>query len=80
MITCLGLVVGAVTSTDRQDVLKQCAEYIYTHRYLEGSNVSFEIDGQIYCTLVDTHISDGYFYMMVLMYDGFTSATRIKLD
>ena len=80
MITCMGLVVGAITSAIRNDVLEKCARFIYTHRYLEDTNVSFEIDGEIYCTLVDTLVSDGFFYMMVLMYDGFTSATRIKLD
>ena len=73
MITCLGLVVGAVISTSRQDVLNQCAEFLRTHRYLLDKNVDFEIDREIYATVIDTCVyPDGVFGALFKMYDGFT--------
>lgn len=74
MITCLGLVVGIVDSAIRQDVLNQCAEFLNTHRYLVGLNVEFEINREVYCTVIDTcEYSDGKFGVLFRMYDGQTT-------
>ena len=79
MITCLGLVVGAVTSADRHEVLKQCAKFIDTHRYLNKRGVQFEIDGVVYATVYDTHdCDDGYFAVLFIMYDRFTDGVQVK--
>ena len=72
MITCLGLVVGAITSTSRQDVLNQCARFLSTHRYLLGKQIDFEIDREVYATVIDTcEYPDGVFGALFKMYDGF---------
>ena len=73
MITCLGLIVGAVVSTSKQDVLNQCARFLDTHRYLLEKNADFEIDGKVYATVIDTcEYPDGVFGALFKMYDGFT--------
>lgn len=78
MITCSGLVVGVVESIMRNDVLKQCARFLNTHRYLLGKKVSFEIDGVAYCTMVDSHdFEDGEFGVLFHMYDGFMEAVGV---
>ena len=76
MITCLGLVVGVVESPVRQDVLKQCVEFLSNHMYLLGKNVEFLIDGKVYATVID-HCTTGGFGALFEMYDGFTSCMFI---
>jgi hypothetical protein len=74
MITCLGLVVGVVQSAIRQDVLNQCAEFLKTHRYLNGTNIEFEIDREVYATAIDTcEYPDGRFGVLFTMYNGQTT-------
>lgn len=74
MITCLGLIVGVVDSTSRQDVLNKCAEFLSTHRYLLDKNVDFEIDREVYATVIDTYeYPDGVFGALFRMYDGRTN-------
>lgn len=74
MITCLGLIVGLVDSTSRQDVLNKCAEFLSTHKYLLGKIVDFEIDRKVYATVIDTcEYPDGKFGALFSMYDGRTS-------
>ena len=74
MITCLGLVVGVVESAIRQDVLNQCAEFLRTHRYLCDKNVQFEIDREVYTTVIDTcEYPDGMFGVLFRMYNGQTT-------
>ena len=79
MITCLGLVVGAVTSADKREVLSQCARFIDTHRYLNKRGVQFEIDGFVYATVYATHdFDDGYFAVSFDMYDGFNTGVQVR--
>lgn len=60
MITCLGLIVGIVDSCNRVDILRKCAEHVLKYHLSKG--VFFEIDGEIYAYLADTHTwSDGCF-------------------
>lgn len=78
MITCLGLVVGAISTAERHEVLKQCARFLDTHRYLLGKPVQFEIDGHVYATVYDTHdFDDGYFGVLFDMYDGYTTVVQV---
>lgn len=79
MITCLGLVVGAVTSADRFEVLKQCARFLDTHRYLlDNSWVCFEIAGEVYATVRSTHdFKDGYLAVAFKMYDYDTEFVQV---
>lgn len=78
MITCLGLVVGVVTSIDRRDVLRQCADFLNKHRYLLEKNVQFEIDREVYATVYDTHDFDnGYFGVLFDMYDGQPAVVQV---
>ena len=73
MITCLGLIVGIIKSVNTQDVLNQCAKFLCTHKYLIDKKVDFEIEGQVYATVVDTcKYPDGKFGVLFNMYDGFT--------
>lgn len=71
MITCLGLPVGIVESASAQDVLNQCARFLSTHQYLRETNAEFEIDGTVFCTLLDTNNDNG-FVALFRTYDGFT--------
>ena len=78
MITCLGLIVGVVEYTKRCDVLRQCASFLNTHRYLLGKCIEFEIDRVVYATVVDTHdFDDGKFGVLFDMYDGFTDGVEV---
>ncbi len=70
MITCLGLIVGIVESASREDVLCQCAKFLKTHQYLNGLEVEFEIDRQVYATALDTHNFDDEFGVLFKTYDG----------
>jgi hypothetical protein len=79
MITCLGLVVGVVTSTDRREVLEQCARFLHNHHIL-NTRVEFEIDKEVYATIYDTeYFDDGYFGVLFKMYDGFIDGIQIPV-
>lgn len=54
MITCLGLVVGAVMSANWADVELQCAKWLQSHAYLEP-RFSFEINGEQVLILTDRY-------------------------
>lgn len=70
MITCLGLVVGTVTSPCKQDTLNTCAKFLSTHKNLLKVGTKFEIDGIVYTTVID-FVSDEYdFAVMFRLYDG----------
>ena len=73
MITCLGLIVGVVENASRTDVLRQCAKFLQSHKYLIGISVEFEIDRQVYATVLDTHNFDDGFGVLFKMYDGRTT-------
>lgn len=78
MITCLGIVVGIVESENTTDVLKQCANFLKTHRYLNKKGVEFEIEGMIFATVVDTHnFEDGEFGVLFQKYDNFMEAVGV---
>lgn len=71
MITCLGLIVGVVTSASRQDVLNQCTEFLKNHKYLLGSEINFEIDREVYATVKDSsEQSNGNLLILFKTYDG----------
>ena len=72
MITCMGLVVGAVDSPYKDDVLRQCTEFLSNHLNLLSNYPEFIIDGLAYATVVDWCTTDG-FGVAFKMYDGFTS-------
>ena len=79
MITCLGLIVGVVMSTNRREVLEQCARFLNTHRYLLDSHVEFEIDKEVYATVYATHdFDDGYLGVLFRMYDGCTDCVQVE--
>lgn len=74
MITCLGLVVGELKSCVRQFTLNECAKFIKEHSYLISSNhFDFEIDRQVYATVLDTYEENGKLYVYFRMYNGETS-------
>lgn len=74
MITCLGLVVGAVKSCVREFVLNECAKFIKEHSYLiDSSHFDFEIDKQVYATVLDTYEEEGKLYVYFRMYNGSTA-------
>ena len=78
MITCLGLIVGMVTSAVRQDVLNQCAEFMKKHAYLHGKVVEFEINKVVYATAFDSAMfDDGKFGVLFETYDGFTLGAEV---
>lgn len=80
MITCMGIVVGAVTSANRQDVLNQCARFLHTHRYLLDCNAVFVIDGQSYAAVLDTCDEHDELWVLFEMYDGHVVAGIAQLD
>lgn len=54
MITCMGLIVGSVDSCVRQFTLKKCGEFLRKYPYLlKIENLTFEIDNQPYCMILD---------------------------
>ena len=71
MITCLGLVVGTVKSATTQDILNQCTMFLKEHIHLHDTNAEFEINGTVFCTLLDTCTENG-FVALFRMHDGFT--------
>ena len=73
MITCLGLVVGEVKSCVREFVLNECAKFIREHSYLIGSHFDFEINRQVYATVLDTCEEDGKLYVYFQMHNGETT-------
>lgn len=80
MITCNGLVVGAVTSTDKYEVLKQCVEFLHTYKNLQKKGTEFFIDNEMYCNVRDTwYFQDGYFGVYFKMYTGFAECVQIKV-
>lgn len=76
MITCMGLVVGAVDSPYRDDVLRQCTEFLSKRRHLLDCFPEFVIDGQVYATVDDWCTTNG-FGVLFKMYDGFISCMFI---
>lgn len=72
MITCMGLVVGAVESAVTREVLKQCVQFLKSHRYLITGQAEFEIDGNFYAIVVDTIEDNNNLWVMFLMHDGYT--------
>ena len=74
MITCMGLMVGVVTSAVTHDVLKQCIQFLKSHRYLITSQAEFEIDGNFYAIVVDTIEDENNLWAMFLMHDGYTKS------
>lgn len=83
MITCLGLIVGVVTSDKRGEILNQCARFLDKYRHLlDLAEVNFEIDGKVYATLYDYHYFGAdelgrTFGVLFKMYDGFVDAAFI---
>lgn len=59
MITCMGLIVGEVTTPNTQDVLNKCAAFCKKYPHLHKEGVSFEVEGMTFATIVDTHIDRG---------------------
>ena len=78
MITCVGLAVGIVESVYTQDVLNKCAKWLKNHKYLLDINPDFIIDGQVYCTVIDSYIDSGEVFILCRMYDGFTKIGTSK--
>lgn len=79
MITCLGLVVGAVESDSPQDILNQCARWLkkYSH-LLDGSDLTFVIDGYNYFTVIDSYSEDGEVFILCKMHNGWTKMGTSK--
>lgn len=61
MITCLGLVVGAVQSARKDDVLNQICQFLLKHKNLLKVGQQFCIDGIVYATLEDWDEFDEFF-------------------
>lgn len=59
MITCLGLVVDIVKTPYKEDVLRQCYEFLKTHKNLCKIGTDFIIDDVCYATVVD-YVDDEY--------------------
>ena len=77
MITCLGLVVGAVTTPYMIDVLNQCAKYLKKYMHLSQADVVFEVDNEAYACVIDTFDAPEGFYVMFETYDGHTHTVRV---
>ena len=77
MITCMGLIVGVVESTNRQDVLNQCAKFLRKYPHLQMIGLEFEIDNQMYARVYDIHDEADDFGVLYKMYDGCTCASFI---
>lgn len=78
MITCMGLVVGVVESAFKRDVLEQCAKFLKQYAYLQRLDVvPFEIDGQLYCTAIDTHTWEDGMFGVMFNTDTFTEVVAI---
>lgn len=73
MITCMGLVVGSVTTPDAQDVLNQCARFLKKYKHLLSvPKLQFIIDGVPYCTVIDTHQEKKEVLFLCELYNGRT--------
>ena len=59
MITCLGLVVDIIKTPYKEDVLRQCYEFLKTHKNLCRRGVGFIINNVCYATIID-FVDDEY--------------------
>ena len=72
MITCMGLVVGYVTSAYVQDLVNQCAKWLKHHDHLLDCYPSFVVDGMEYFHVLDSRVEDGVVLILCRTYDGCT--------
>ena len=78
MITCMGLIVGVVESTNRQDVLNQCAKFLRKYPHLQGiCGLQFEIDNQMYAYVYDTYEFCDGLAVLFRMYDDYVESAVV---
>lgn len=63
MITCMGLVVGTVTTPHQQDLYNTCAQWLKNNPHLHNLRPVFEVEGQEYCMCLDV-CTDGDFCVL----------------
>lgn len=81
MISCLGLIVGTITSGSRNTLCEQCLEFCVKHKHLLQNDLIFQVENIDYVRLADyTETEDGSLFGYFRFMDGDVKVVTVPLD